>query len=263
MSGLAGLRPVILVVLAALLSAAEAAPVNGEVAEAAAKAAGIAWQTGATGLVLVGDSTVQIYRPDEDRRGWGQPLERLLAPGVQLVNRAVGGRSTKTFRAEGRWDPIVAARPVAVLIQFGHNDSHAKDRPESTDAATDYRSNLAAYVADAKAAGIRVVLVTPPPRRFIKPGGVVSPELAPYAAAMRAVAAECGVPCVDLYAGGCALLARLGDEGSAALYCNPGDRSHFSPAGAEAMARIVAEGLLALDPQLRALVRPRGEWPAP
>lgn len=256
--------PFCLVLVAACVGAVEGSAGAGEVVDPAAGAvAPIAWPAGRTGVVLVGDSTVQVYRPDEDRRGWGQPLADYLVPEVAVVNRAAGGRSSKTFRAEGRWAPILAARPAVVLIQFGHNDSHAKDRPESTDAATDFRDNLAGYVAEARAAGIRPVLVTPPPRRLFKPDGSISRELAPYAAAIRAVAAATGTPCIDLYAGGVALLAKAGAEGSGALFCNPKDRSHFSPAGAEAMARLVAEGLLAQDAPLRSLVRDRAAWPLP
>ena len=48
---------------------------------------------------------------------------------------------------EGRWAKALAEKPQFVLIQFGHNDSHAKDHPEATDAATDYRDYLRRAIA--------------------------------------------------------------------------------------------------------------------
>lgn len=212
-------------------------------------------------VVLVGDSTVEDCPPEGARRGWGQMLGELLAPGVEVANRAVGGRSTSTFRAEGRWDPILAEHPDLVLMQFGHNDSHPAGRPESTDAATTYRDNLRRYLADARQAGIAVVLVTPPPRRTFA-GDAICPELRPYAEAMRTVAAEAKVPCVDLYAAGSAELRRRGEAGSEPLFCARDDRSHFSAEGARLMARLVGEGLLAQQGAAARLVRDRAAWPA-
>lgn len=212
-------------------------------------------------VALVGDSTVQAYPERSDRRGWGEMLAPFLSPQVQILNRAAGGRSTATFRSEGLWTKVLAEKPDLVLIQFGHNDSHEPGRPESTEAATTYADNLRRYVSDAKDAGIAVVLVTPPPRRVFAASGV-STVFRPYVAAMHAVAAETGVPCIDLYDGGCALLQERGEAGSIALFCSEKDRSHFSAAGALAMARLVAEGLLALGDATRSLLRTSDQWPA-
>ena len=46
---------------------------------------------------------------------------------VNVVNRAIGGRSSRTFVTEGRWDQVLEAlRPGDfVIIQFGHNDGGA------------------------------------------------------------------------------------------------------------------------------------------
>ena len=48
-------------------------------------------------IVLVGDSTVA------SKTGWGDALPKLLAPGVECVNMGRGGRSSKSYRAEGHW----------------------------------------------------------------------------------------------------------------------------------------------------------------
>ena len=59
-----------------------------------------------------------------------------------------GGRSSRTFIREGLWDQLLAKVKAGdtVLIQFGHNDSHGKGQPESTDADTGYTDNLRCMV---------------------------------------------------------------------------------------------------------------------
>ncbi|MEZ0216966.1 MAG: SGNH/GDSL hydrolase family protein, partial [Rariglobus sp.] len=90
---------------------------------------------------IIGDSTVSNYKESMHQRGWGQLLPEFLKPGVVVINEAKPGRSTKTF-ANDLWQRVLAAKPDFILIQFGHNDSHDKGKPEATDAATDYRENL-------------------------------------------------------------------------------------------------------------------------
>src|SRR6188508_1045644 len=67
-------------------------------------------------VVLVGDSTVT------DDSGWGLGFRGLTADRVVVINAAANGRSSKSFRDEGRWEPALAERGDYYLIQFGHND---------------------------------------------------------------------------------------------------------------------------------------------
>ena len=191
---------------------------------------------------LMGDSTVAEDKPDDATRGWGQCLGEFLDD-VEIFNKAVGGLSTKTCLLNGNIDMLLTRKPSYVLIQFGHNDSHAKGNPESTDAATDYKENLRKIVDMTRTAGAIPVLVTPMHRRVFEGDGNVSQELKPYAEAMKEVAKEKGVFLVDLYTPSGTLFDRLGDAGSADLSCKVDDRTHFSEAGAREMARLVAEGL--------------------
>ncbi|MFH1496671.1 MAG: rhamnogalacturonan acetylesterase [Verrucomicrobiota bacterium] len=205
-------------------------------------------------IALVGDSTVCNYPETASQRGWGQLLPEFLADGVVVDNLARGGASTKTFPAK-RWQRALEMKPDYVLIQFGHNDSHAADRPEATDAATDYRDNLRRFVTEARAVGARPVLVTPVRRRLFK-NGEPTIELRPYAEAMRAVAVEMDVPLIDLYTDSGKLYAQLGEAGSEAYTMNHidladrpgnGDRTHFTETGAREMARLVAIDFAAID----------------
>ncbi len=217
---------------------------------------------------IAGDSTVGTYKPGEPIAGWGQMLGLFLNEGILADNQAAGGRSTKTFLGEGRWDKLLAGKPRLVLIQFGHNDSHAKERPESTEAATDFKDYLRQYAETAKAAGVTPVFVTPPHRRTYN-GKEPSTELAPYAEAIKTVAAEKGLFCVDLHADTGKLLRELGESGAEPLYCQPSDRTHFSPAGAYRMASLIAASLKANGSPMKTLFRdnplplPEAAKPAP
>jgi len=212
-------------------------------------------------VVVVGDSTVQDYAATENKRGWGQMLPGFFAADVKVANHAAGGRSSKTFRAEGRWAKVLAAHPKLVLIQFGHNDAHGPGHAESTDAATEFRDNLLRYVDEAKAAGIAVVLVTPPSHRVVGAHGGSDGALVPYANAIKAVAKERGVPCVDLFATTTEAFNALGEDARLALFCSAEDRSHFSERGASLLARMIATAL-AQEPSTRSMLRATADWPA-
>lgn len=194
-------------------------------------------------IALAGDSTVADYPPESPIRGWGQVIGAYFKENVKIQNFAAGGRSTKTFLSEGRWENLLKSKPDCILLQFGHNDSHAKAKPESTDANTDYKDYLRKYADEAKAAGIRIIFITPMHRRTFDKDGEPTRELLPYANAMKEIASEKGIVCLDLHNSSGLLFKRLGDEGSTDLSCSPTDRTHFSQKGAEAMAGLIVDAL--------------------
>ena len=203
---------------------------------------------------LIGDSTVCDYPTGSLRRGWGEMIGEFTTPSVIILNEAQGGRSSKSFPPD-RWQKILTAKPDFVFIQFGHNDSHAPGQPESTDAATDFKVNLRRYITEARGASIVPVLVTPPHRRTFY-SGHLSNDLAPYADAMKAVAAEMKVPLVDLYAQSGKWIEGLGEEGSSQITVNHGpdpaqdDRTHFTKEGATSLAKFVTASFPEIDPRL-------------
>src|SRR5262245_5150831 len=81
-------------------------------------------------LFIVGDSTVKT--PTRGQQGWGDPIIKFFDPArIKVENHAIGGRSSRTFQTEGRWDKILAAAKPGdfVLVQMGHNDGIAPDDP--------------------------------------------------------------------------------------------------------------------------------------
>lgn len=81
-------------------------------------------------VFLVGDSTVQngSGKGEGSLWGWGSFLaDQLDTSKVEVINRARGGRSSRTFISEGLWDAVHdQIKPGDyVIIQFGHNDGGA------------------------------------------------------------------------------------------------------------------------------------------
>ena len=149
---------------------------------------------------LVGDSTVRNGRGDgaNNQMGWGDELAPYLDLNkVNLVNRAIGGRSSKTYITEGHWDEVLAMIKPGdiVLIQFGHNDGGLPDDPSRARASlpgvgdeTQEIENpilkqhetvhtfgwyLRKYVTDTRAKGATPILCSLIPRKIWKDGKIV------------------------------------------------------------------------------------------
>jgi lysophospholipase L1-like esterase len=203
-------------------------------------------------LVIIGDSTVCNYPTNAVKRGWGMYIQNYFNSNqVQVIDLALSGRSTKTFINQGHWAGALRGKPDYILIQFGHNDSHAPEKPEATDAATTFRQYLRQYIDEARGIGARPVLITPMCRRIFQADGRIKNELLPYANAMKAVALEKKVPLVDLNLSSVALCDQLGQKASDDLACDSQDQTHFNAKGAQIMAGLVMHDLAAAEPSLK------------
>jgi pectinesterase len=198
--------------------------------------------------VLVGDSTVT------DGAGWGLGFRDLVADGVEVVNLAANGRSSKSFIDEGRWTDALARKGDYYLIQFGHNDEPGKGPDRETDPGTTYRQNMARYVDEARAAGGKPVLVTSLVRRLYNEDGTIRTTQTPYVEAVRGLAAEKGVPLVDLHAITLADAEHAGDEVWADLSPRDDkgevDRTHLNAKGSEVVARLLVDALREAMPEM-------------
>lgn len=198
---------------------------------------------------IIGDSTLCVYPAESPRRGWGQMLPEFLGPEIVFINEGESGKSSKTFPTTS-WKKVLAEQPDFVLIQFGHNDENT-NIPLS-----EYKENLRRYVDEAKRNGAIPILVTPMHRRNFREGKLTT-ELTPYAAAMKELSRESGVPVVDLHEKSGVLFEELGEAGSTTFTVNFGgekkdkdDRTHFTETGARELARLVGSALVEIDPRL-------------
>jgi lysophospholipase L1-like esterase len=224
-------------------------------------------------VILVGDSTMAT------RSGYGDALCARFKPEVSCINLARGGRSSGSFRAEGRWDEVQALlRDGAgfsasyVLIQFGHNDQPGKPG-RSTDLVTQFPANMERYAAEVTALGGVPVLVTPLTRRSFK-GAYLRDDLAPWSAATRRVAAARKVALIDLNALSSEAVQKMGQDEADTLAQAPRpvqgaapsaggagvepqgapksafDRTHVGAKGAALFSGMVADELRRLYPAL-------------
>ncbi len=204
-------------------------------------------KTGQVVLCLAGDSTVTY------NAGYAAGLRACCDKQLQIINRSRGGRTTASFRKDGRWDDILRIKPDYVLIQFGHNDNGVMD-----DAT--YAKNLAQFVDEARAAGIKPLLATPVSRRYWQDDGTIKDDLAGKCAAMRRVAEEKKVPLLDLHERAVELYLKVG-RAKTETWGLPKpdpkdpkvtilDKTHFNAEASAAMGKVVADELKRVVPEL-------------
>lgn len=216
-----------------------------------------AFGKGLVTVYLAGDSTMAHKEPDKrPETGWGEALQKHFdASKVRIDNRAMNGRSTRSFLAESRWQAIVDALKPGdyVLIQFGHNDE--KENTDRYSSPEDYGKNLARFVADVRAKKATPVLLTPVMRRSFDAQGVFKDTHGMYPQVVRRVAAEEKVALIDMHRKSERVLKQFGPEGSRRLFLQlkagensnypqgVEDNTHFSPLGAETMAQLAVDGI--------------------
>ncbi len=214
-------------------------------------------------LYLVGDSTMKVGTTGQ--RGWGDELAPYFDPRkINVVNQAIGGRSSRTYQTEGRWEAVVVTlrKGDYVLLQFGHNDSGAindnfrarasiKGTGEETQEIDNiltkkheivhtYGWYMRKYANDVRAKGATPVILSLVPRNTFKDGKVARASES-YGKWAREASVATNTAFVDhneIIAQG---LEKLGPEKAAPLF---GDgRLHASPAGARFNARCAVAGL--------------------
>lgn len=223
-------------------------------------------------LWMAGDSIMQSYAPgDKPVTGWGEVLHTLAhgdavcqtahradcpfpqemryeLPGLVIDNCAMAGRSSKTFREEGRLDDIAAhIRPGDLLVvSFGHNDAN-RAKAERYVPADAFGESLRPFWDAARSHGAVCIFASPVAMREFDEAGVCYPSFAAYREAMRAFAAEVGAPFVDLGAATAAANTAFGAERCKARYMWVGakqDNAHQQNAGACRTAQAFVQQLL-------------------
>lgn len=222
-------------------------------------------------LFLIGDSTVRNGRGDggNGQWGWGEPLVEFFDPAkVNVVNRAVGGLSSRTYLTQGDWENVLAMLKPGdfVVMQFGHNDNAALDDParargtlpgtgdevreidnpitQQREVIHTYGWYLKKFIAEARAKGATPIVCSLVPRKIWKDSRIVRATGSFGGWAADAARAE-KVPFVDLNE----IIARryddLGPEKVEPLFAD--EHTHTSRAGAELNAECVVAGLKALE----------------
>ena len=222
---------------------------------------------------IAGDSTAAQKLPTKrPETGWGEMFGQYFRPDeVQIANRALNGRSTRTFISEGHWQAIVDSLHAGdyVFIEFGHNDE-SKDKGDRYTPPDEFKHNLERMVADVRAHQALPVLLTPVRRRKFNAQGELEDTHGDYPGYTISVAKELGVPLIDMHSLSAEVLSSYGADSSAKLFLqvekgeNPNypdgvhDNTHFRPLGAELMARLAVDGVRQLHLELASHLKLRG-----
>ena len=207
----------------------------------------------------IGDSTMaNKVKPDENpERGWGQMLPLFFNDKITIDNRAVNGRSTKSFIAEKRWDAIykILKKGDYVFIQFGHNDAKENDSLRYTNPHSAYRHNLIRFVTETREKGATPIIFSSIARRNFNENGVLIPTHGDYTLEARSVAQEYHVTFSDMEYYSELLEQSYGPEKSKQLHLyfkagempyykeDKADDTHFCVKGATAIAKIAVDEL--------------------
>lgn len=221
-------------------------------------------------VFLIGDSTVRNGRGDGagGQWGWGDFVSAFFdTTKINVVNRAVGGLSSRTFLTQGHWQRVLAmVKPGDfVIMQFGHNDNGPlndasrargtlKGVGEKTEAIDNqltkqkevvhsYGWYLRTYIADTRANGATPVVCSLVPRKIWRDGKIAR-ATSDYAGWARAVATEMGAPFLGLNESIAHKYDALGAKEVNTLFAD--EHTHTSAAGAELNARAVVDALRAL-----------------
>jgi len=220
---------------------------------------------------LIGDSTLadKPYAGSNPEKGWGQVLPLYLKEGIKVENHAVNGRSTKSFRDEGRWDTVQKRLKPGdyVLIQFGHNDQKIESPDRYAAADTDYRKNLIRYINETRAKGANPIIATPISRRSYTPQGVLEDTHGKYSEVVREIAKEHNVPLLELHKRTVEVIEQFGFEKSKELFLHykagdyakfpegKEDDTHLSPTGAFKVADLAIEELKRVVPEMAVFIK--------
>ncbi len=207
-------------------------------------------------VFLVGASTCANKKEEaRPETGWGEKFQAFFKDNVTIDNRALNGRSTKSFRNEGHWDKMMQDLKAGdwVFIQFGHNDQKI-DRPAVGTTIAEYKENLSRYIDEVRSKGAHPIIMTSIVRRAFKNGELTDTH-GDYPKAVIEVANAKKCEYIDMQKKSHELVASYGVEKSKQLYFwakkqefphlanDKKDNTHFSGYGAQKMAELVVEGI--------------------
>jgi lysophospholipase L1-like esterase len=220
---------------------------------------------------VAGDSTA-ARDTSGTKQGWAVPFADFFDAGtINVVNRARGGRSSRTFITEGLWDQLVEGVKAGdvVLIQFGHNDAGAlNDEPppplrargsipglgpetreidnvltKKHEVVHSFGWYMRRMIADVKAKGATPIILSLTVRDIWKDGRVER-DSGHYGSWSSEIAKEAQISFIDVNRMVADRFERLGQVRVHTIY--PQDHTHFNEEGADIFAAAVVSGLKGL-----------------
>jgi rhamnogalacturonan acetylesterase len=222
-------------------------------------------------LYIIGDSTVRNGDGTGKNGlwGWGSVIDVYFDTSkISVQNLAIGGRSSRTFITDGRWDKILETLQKSdyVLMQFGHNDGGPLDdtaRARGTikgigedsteiynpirkmkEVVYSYGWYMRKYVNEARAKRATAIICSPIPRNEWKDGKIIRNNDS-YGLWARQVAENTGAYFIDLND----LIATEYEKMNTIRVKTffPDDHTHTNKEGAVLNAQQAVEGIKGLN----------------
>lgn len=221
---------------------------------------------------IIGDSTVKNGdgTGKNNQMGWGTVIPPFFdTTKIDVRNHAIGGRSSRTFITEGRWDKILATlkKDDYVIMQFGHNDASPLDdtaRARGTirgvgedsteiwnpirkikEVVHTYGWYMRKYVRETKAKGAIPIVCSLIPRNGWK-DGKVNRQADSWALWAKQIAEQEGAYYIELNGLVADKYDAMGQEAVKAFF--QVDNTHTNNEGAKLNAEIVANELKRINP---------------
>ncbi|KAF2033698.1 SGNH hydrolase [Setomelanomma holmii] len=214
-------------------------------------------------VYLAGDSTMAKGSSGSAITGWG--VDFPYSTTLTVVNKAVGGRSARSFTREGRFTEIinlVKANDI-VIIEFGHNDGGSLSPTDNGrtdcpgtgsetcqttyDGVAETVHTFPWYLTEAGKAiiakGGKVIMSSQTPNNPWETGSFVYTDGGRFVGYARDVATALGSNAmfVDHGAYTANYFKSIGKTATDALY--PEDHTHTNPAGADIVSKAFVKGL--------------------
>ncbi|KAM0197870.1 hypothetical protein ACHAPI_004602 [Fusarium lateritium] len=213
-------------------------------------------------VYFAGDSTMAKNGANDGvTDGWGNHIGKYLK--VTAVNKAIGGRSARSYTNEGRFQEIidVVKKGDIVVIEFGHNDGGSpntndnkrSDCPGSgtevctSDVTGEKVYTFVFYVSQAAKAlvakGATVILSSQTPNNQWETGTFqpAAPRFVGYVPIATKAIASASVTYVDHFAAVTNMYKKLGKDKVNSLY--PKDHTHTSVEAADLIAKAFVQAI--------------------
>lgn len=213
-------------------------------------------------VYLIGDSTMADNGKNPNAVGWGVAFSKYCdTTRIEVINKARGGRSTRTYTKEGLWEAVKNQLKPGdfVMIQFGHNDAGAIDkekfrgslkgngdetqeivRDSLTEKVHTFGWYMQTFAKEAKDKGAIPIILSQTPRNEW-PNDKVERRADTYGGWSKIAAEKEGVAFIDLNELVALKYEALGKEAVKPFF--PKDHTHTGMEGADFNALTVAESL--------------------
>ncbi|KAB5588828.1 GDSL-like lipase/acylhydrolase [Ceratobasidium theobromae] len=215
----------------------------------------------APSLYLVGDSTMASHSASEGIQGWGVKIPDYLE-NITVVNKAVSGRSARSYWREGKWAAVQASLVAGdyVIIEFGHNDGGSPSTSDRASVVGEGTATETVTLSDgtvetvytwptyvgwmidgAKSKGATPIISAQTPNNPYENSDTIVNSPPRFVGYAKNIATSKGVPYVDHFAASISLYTKLGKTVTESYF--PIDHTHTNDAGANQVAWAFLSGL--------------------